>query len=165
MKIHIPSTPVTEVIPQIPVVKAPIKAVRTIKSGAPPPKSPLTSSNVPTKLRLHASPAPDTIVQTPATPRVETRKNVAFTAPPPPSVLKNKSKPSKLLKPTQTTKPSHVSKAQSGGMPLTDLRLCRNALKKLKANKSAFIFNQPVDPIRDHAPKYVLGEAARISSD
>ncbi|KAH0591210.1 hypothetical protein H2248_001303 [Termitomyces sp. 'cryptogamus'] len=156
VKIHIPSTPVIDVTPQIPAPKVPTKAVRTIKSGGPPPKSPLTSLNVPTKLRLHASPAPDPVPQTPATPRGETRKNVAFTAPPPLTVSKNKVKPSRPPKTTQTlyTKPTHLSKAQSGGMPVTDLRVCRNALKKLKANKSAFIFNQPVDPIRDHAPNY-----------
>ncbi|KAG5645341.1 hypothetical protein DXG03_006403 [Asterophora parasitica] len=156
VKIHIPSTPVTEVAP-IPFVKVPLKTARTIKSGGPPPKSPFTPFNVPTKLRLPAaSPLPDVRPQSPATPRVESSKrNVAFATPPPP-VPKTKVKPPKPSKhaPTTSTKPAHVPKAQSGGMSLNDIRACRNALKKLKANKHAFAFNQPVDPIRDHAPNY-----------
>ena len=48
-----------------------------------------------------------------------------------------------------------VPKAQSGGMSLNDLRACRAALKKLQTHKKAAVFLQPVDPIRDRAPKYV----------
>lgn len=40
-------------------------------------------------------------------------------------------------------------------MSLNDLRACRNALKKLKMNKHSALFLQAVDPIRDHAPKFV----------
>ncbi|KAG6911349.1 hypothetical protein DXG01_001020 [Tephrocybe rancida] len=156
VKIHIPSTPVTDVAPPFPPVKVPVKAVRTIKTGGPPTKSPITSLNPPTKLRLHASPMPDVLPHPPAISRVDnTKRSVAFTAPPP--IPKNKAKVSKPLKNAHGAhgaKPTHISKAQSGGMALTDLRVCRNALKKLKANKSAFVFNQPVDPIRDHAPNY-----------
>lgn len=36
-----------------------------------------------------------------------------------------------------------------------DLKASRNALKKIKSNKHAAAFLQPVDPIRDHAPKLV----------
>ncbi|GLB35736.1 putative peptidase family M1 domain [Lyophyllum shimeji] len=151
VKIHIPSTPVVDVAPQLPPVKVPVKAVRSIKSGGPPTKSPLASFNVPTKLRLPASPMLDAGPQTPATPRIETTKrNVAFTAPPP--VPKAKVKAAKAPKAVGTIKAA--PKAQSGGMTLNDLRASRNALKKLKANKHAFAFNQPVDPIRDHAPNY-----------
>lgn len=48
-----------------------------------------------------------------------------------------------------------VPKAQSGGMSLNDIRACRAALKKLQAHKKAALFMQPVDPVRDRAPKYV----------
>ncbi|KAG6846064.1 hypothetical protein H0H87_006428 [Tephrocybe sp. NHM501043] len=154
VKIHIPSTPVIDVAPQLSPVKVQVKAVKAIKSVNPPPKSPLTSFNPPTKLRLHASPIPDSLPP-PTTSRLEsTKRNVAFNASP--TLSKNKLKASKLPKPAhaQITKPAHVAKAQSSGMVITDLRACRNALKKLKAHKSAFVFNQPVDPIRDHAPNY-----------
>ena len=49
--------------------------------------------------------------------------------------------------------PKVVPKAQSSGMSLNDLRGCRNALKKLQTNKKAAVFLQPVDPVRDRAPK------------
>ncbi|KAF8079062.1 hypothetical protein FPV67DRAFT_1558205 [Lyophyllum atratum] len=117
VKIHIPSTPVTD-------------TARTLKSGGPHPR-----------LRLPASPMPQAGPQTPATPRIESsKKNVAFIAPPPP-IPKGK-------------QASHVPKAQSGGMTLNDLTASRNAWKKLTAHKHALAFKQPVDPIRDQAPKY-----------
>jgi transcription initiation factor TFIID subunit 2 len=48
-----------------------------------------------------------------------------------------------------------VVKAQTGGMSPYDLRACRNALKKLTTNPHAVVFLQPVDPVRDAAPKCV----------
>lgn len=72
---------------------------------------------------------------------------------PPPVPMKAKPKPK--AKPTGVVKPPHVPKAQTGGMSMNDLRACRNALKKLKLHKNAMIFMQPVDPVRDHAPKFV----------
>ncbi|KAG6851364.1 hypothetical protein H0H93_005762 [Arthromyces matolae] len=152
VKIHIPSTPVTDVTPPIPALKAPIKAVKAIKIGGPPPKSPLVSFNNPPMLRLPASPAPDATMPPPATPRVEPSKRGVAPGAAPPLAIKPKVKASKPLKSVQPIKSAHVSKAQSGGLPLTDLRVCRNALKKLQSNKAAAIFKQPVDPIRDHAP-------------
>jgi transcription initiation factor TFIID subunit 2 len=41
-------------------------------------------------------------------------------------------------------------------MSLNDLRACRNALKKMQTHKRAGLFLQPVGPVRDHAPKYVV---------
>ncbi|KAG5636972.1 hypothetical protein H0H81_006217 [Sphagnurus paluster] len=169
VKIHIPSTPATDIAPQVPPVKVALKTVaRTLKSGGPPPKSPITTFNTPTKLRLPAIPVPDAAPQTPTMPPVEIpKRNVAFTAAPPLPKAKVK-----LIKPSQKTassnniKPGHIPKAQSGGMSLNDLRACRNALKKLKANKHAYAFNQPVDPIRDHAPNYfdVIKDPMDLSS-
>jgi transcription initiation factor TFIID subunit 2 len=47
-----------------------------------------------------------------------------------------------------------VPKAQSGGMTSFDLKACRTALQKLKSSKHSNLFLQPVDPVRDRAPKY-----------
>jgi transcription initiation factor TFIID subunit 2 len=88
----------------------------------------------------------------PATPLESSKKAVVFAQPPPPTKGKPKGRPPKIA---NNIKPAHVPKAQSGGMSLNDLRGSRNALKKLKSHKHAAVFNQPVDPIRDHAPKYV----------
>jgi transcription initiation factor TFIID subunit 2 len=154
VKIHIPSTPVTEAPPS---ARPTVKAIRTVKSGGPPPKSPLVPSTVTTKLKLPGSPVPDLTPRTPtirAPAAVESsKKGVAFVQPALPPKGKSKGKP---LKVASNTKPVHVPKAQSGGMSLNDLRASRNALKKLKSHKHAGVFLQPVDPIRDHAPKYVL---------
>ena len=49
--------------------------------------------------------------------------------------------------------PKAIPKAQSGGMSHNDLTACRNALKKIQTNKKAAVFLQPVDPVRDKAPK------------
>lgn len=147
VKIHIPSTPVIETAPPLPLPKAPIRVSKVIKSGGPP------AINPPTKLRLPASsPHPDAIPSKPLPTPVgdAPKKAVAFAKPElPRKPLKSKEKPSKDM-----PKSAHVPKAQSGGMPLNDLRASRNALKKLKVNKHAPIFLQPVDPIRDHAPNY-----------
>lgn len=148
VKIHIPSTPVIEAAPQTPAMKAPPKIPRVIKSSGPPNKSPLITFNLPTKLKL---PLPDTVPpKVSPTPLVENvKKAVVFATPEVPSkAVKSKGRPAK-----PSIKPAHVPKAQSGGMHLNDLRASRNALKKLKVNKHAALFIQPVDPIRDHAPK------------
>ncbi|KAF9486524.1 TATA-binding protein associated factor Taf2 [Pholiota conissans] len=155
VKIHIPHTPVTESAPPLPAVKLPPKVPRVIKTGGPPHKGSLVPINaVATKLKLPGSPHIDVIPPKllPA-PVADTRKKeVVFAKPELPSkVSKMKSKP---VSSKVTERPTHVPKAQSGGMPLNDLRACRNALKKLKTNKRALIFLQPVDPIRDHAPNY-----------
>jgi len=103
------------------------------------------------KLKLPASPHPDAIPSRPLpTPVADApKKAVAFAKPELP--LKPSKHKENSLK--DMPKSAHVPKAQSGGMPLNDLRASRNALKKLKINKRAPIFLQPVDPIRDHAPR------------
>ena len=151
VKIHIPSTPVTEVPPQS--AKPPAKVARSLKSGGPLPKTPYTPFNIPTKLRLPGSPMLDS-PRTPASPLELSKKAVVFVQPAPPAKGKTKGRPPKTTNHT-VTRLAHVPKAQSGGMSLNDLRASRNALKKIKSHKHAAIFNQPVDPIRDHAPKYV----------
>jgi transcription initiation factor TFIID subunit 2 len=107
--------------------------------------------NPSTKLKLPASPHPDAVPsKPPSTPVTEAlKKTVVFAKPDLPlKVSKFKGNPLK-----DASKSAHVPKAQSGGMSLNDLRASRNALKKLKTNKHSVIFLQPVDPIRDHAPK------------
>ena len=82
------------------------------------------------------------------------KKEVAFAKPQLPSKVSNSHSKSKTKQTSKITeRPAHVPKAQSGGMSLNDLKASRSALKKLKTNKRALIFLQPVDPIRDHAPK------------
>lgn len=156
VKIHIPSTPVIEAPPPLPAVKVPPKAPRVLKTtGGPPIKSPLVSLNPPTKLKLPASPHPDAIPAKlpPIIPEVR-KKEVAFAKPQLPSKVSNSHSKSKTKQTSKITeRPAHVPKAQSGGMSLNDLKASRSALKKLKTNKRALIFLQPVDPIRDHAPK------------
>ena len=153
VKIHIPSTPVVEAPPQLPAVKVPAKAPRVVKSGGPPSKSPLISLNAPTKLKLPASPHPDGLPpKVLPTPVAEAPKKAVIFATPEVPIKVSKPKPPRPSKPA--SKPAQLPKAQSGGMSLNDLKACRSALKKLKANKHAAVFLQPVDPIRDHAPKY-----------
>lgn len=163
VKIHIPSTPITDTAPQIPPVKVPVKQTRMIKSGGPPSRHPSIQLNVSgAKAKLPGSPLPAPTELPASSPVV--KKAVVFARPappvPPPGAASAKSKtrpPVKLFsKPTSKppTKPTQVPKAQSAGMSINDLRACRNALKKLQSNKHALLFNQPVDPIRDSAPRY-----------
>lgn len=166
MKIHIPSTPIIESAPPpLPTVKVTVShKPRIIKPGlAGVAKSPLIPSQPPApKLKLPAHPHHD-VAASPKVPSSSTeqpKKAVVFVKPELPAKVKHKSKaahPPPLVPQKVSEKPheksAHVPKAQSGGMPLNDLRACRNMLKKLKANKHAVIFLQPVDPIRDHAPK------------
>jgi transcription initiation factor TFIID subunit 2 len=51
-----------------------------------------------------------------------------------------------------------VPKAQSGGMSSFDLKACRTALQKVKSSKHSNLFLQPVDPVRDRAPKYASAQ-------
>jgi transcription initiation factor TFIID subunit 2 len=140
---------VTDISPQLPAVRAPPKLPRVIKSGGPPIKSPLITFNLPTKLKLPLSDIVPPKVASPGPLTEIGKKAVVFATPEVPlKAIKPKGRPAK-----PSTKAAHVPKAQSGGMHLNDLRASRNALKKLKANKHAALFIQPVDPIRDHAPK------------
>ncbi|PFH52313.1 hypothetical protein AMATHDRAFT_140606 [Amanita thiersii Skay4041] len=148
VKIHIP----VQEVPQLQAVKLPTKPPRTIKSSGPPSKSPLVPFTPSTKLKLPTSPALDAGAKTPIVPSPDVSRRTITV----PSVAVSLSKNPKLKgrPPLPESKPVHALKAQAGGMSLNDLRACRNALKKLKSNKHAFLFNQPVDPIRDHAPNY-----------
>jgi transcription initiation factor TFIID subunit 2 len=82
------------------------------------------------------------------TPLPDGKKSVTFTVPAPPPKIK---KP--VVKKPTVKKPSLVPKAQSGGMSVQDLRACQKLLLKIKPDKHAVVFLQPVDPIRDHAPE------------
>lgn len=157
VKIHIPSTPITDVPPVFPVVRVqPPKLARVVKYGGPPTKKPSLMLNPSTKLKLPASPAPDVVppktVPTPVT--VAAKRAVNFATPNVPTKVKVP-KTSKPLATKNGAKSALTPKPQSGGMSLNDLRASRNALKKLQSNKHCRIFLQPVDPIRDHAPKFV----------
>lgn len=141
--IHLPPTPVQEVAPPLPAVKVPLKAHRPPKLSGPPARSPLTPYVQP-KVKLSRVGSVDVNVKTPAT--EQTTPRVAFTEP---KATKPKARAPKGDRGT------HVPKAQSSGMSINDLRACRNALKKMQTHKHATLFLQPVDPVRDHAPKYV----------
>lgn len=144
--IHLPPTPVQETAPVLPVVKAHPKTQKPAKISGPPGRSPLVPF-APPKLKLgpRIGSVADPEMRTPAAEPTAPRISIATPKPP-------KTK----LKPQKTEKTGHVHKAQSGGMSLNDLRACRNALKKVKMFKHAALFLQPVDPVRDHAPKLVF---------
>ncbi|KAF8899169.1 hypothetical protein BD779DRAFT_64933 [Infundibulicybe gibba] len=147
VKIHLPSTPVSETAPQPPAVKVLAKVARAIKSTGPPSKSPLVLHNAPTKLKLPPPPQPEIPrIPPPAQFRTEAKRGPNPVHSSTPHQTKVKGRPPK--------KPAHLPKAYSGGMSPNDLRASRNALMKLQANKHAALFKQPVDPIRDHAPNY-----------
>lgn len=163
VKIHIPSTPITEAAPPTPSVKVPAKPPRTIKSGGPPSRHSSIQLNVSAaKVKLPGSPRiPSLTTESPA-PSPVNKKVVAFAPPAPLPASSSKSKAKPSTKPPSSkpaskpdVKPAAVPRAQTAGMNLPDLKACRNALKKLQANKHALLFNQPVDPIRDNAPRYV----------
>ncbi|KIJ22155.1 hypothetical protein PAXINDRAFT_6271 [Paxillus involutus ATCC 200175] len=150
--IHLPPTPVGEQAPQLPLVKAAAKVARPLKSGGPPPRSPLVAAApAPPKLKLMPSSSQVRASAQPAATPVAAR---AGSMPPPPLPTKAKPKPKGRPPNANGVKPPHVPKAQSGGMSMNDIRACRNALKKLKLHKNATLFMQPVDPVRDHAPNY-----------
>jgi transcription initiation factor TFIID subunit 2 len=147
LSIHLPpSTPVTETAPPLPLVKIPVppKPSRSIKSGGP--RNTPVSTPVTPKIRLvsaaHAEAAGTSspVTGQPAlTKQGSSSKTPAVTK----FKLKAKNKDAKA-----------VPKAQSGGMASFDLKACRTALQKLKSSKHSNLFMQPVDPVRDRAPKY-----------
>lgn len=152
--IHLPPTPVTEIPPSLPVVKVLPKVSRPLKSGGPPARAPTVTSPVP-KLKITPggtqARGSSSSTTAPAIPTPPVQRTGSMAPPPVPAKAKNKPKP----KPMNGVRPPHIPKAQSAGMSLNDLRASRNALKKLKIHKSALLFMQPVDPVRDHAPKFV----------
>ncbi|KAF5392476.1 hypothetical protein D9757_002262 [Collybiopsis confluens] len=157
VRIHIPSTPVSETAPPLPAAKIPIKPLKSV------PKTPSSAKNaisiIPPKLKLPAhlgvlTDNPRLVLQSrPGTPK-------AIAIPVPPFVENGNTKISNLGsakrkgRPPKSTKAGHTPKAQSAGMSVTDYRASRAALKKLTANKHAKWFLQAVDPVRDHAPDY-----------
>lgn len=149
--IHLPPTPVTETAPPLPPLKVPLKTQKSLSLKPGTPKTPSTPISVPPKLKLPINGARADATHTPrsgtprsGTPLAETRKP-SFPVPKLPKRIAEK--------PVGKVQPKHVPKAQSGGMSVYDLRACQNALKKLQTHKRAVIFLQPVDPVRDRAPK------------
>lgn len=164
VKIHIPSTPIAEAPPVFPVVRVQAsKPTRVVKYIAPPTKKPSLTLNPPTKLKFPVSPSPDVVLPK-IIPTPIAKKAVNFATPNAPTKVKVPKAP----KPSVTkngVRPASVPKPQSGGMSLHDLRASRNALKKLQSNKHCRIFLQPVDPIRDHAPKYISHSVPELRTD
>jgi len=137
--IQLPPTPVTE-NPPSPVVRIQPVAQRILKTGpAPNPTSATPSS---TKIKL----VPSGLHREPKTPVVPHRRG-SFAIPAP-----KRQKPEK-----EKEKKKPLPKPQSSGMSVYDLGACRNALKKLQTHKRARLFLQPVDPVRDRAPEWVMG--------
>jgi transcription initiation factor TFIID subunit 2 len=143
--IHLPPTPVTEVPPPLPVVK--LKARPSVKiDNTPVTHSPLTPFATAPKLKLlpggSVTPGPSS-----TTPTVKRIGSSAIAVPKAPKQVP--------VPPRSDHKPpsKHVPRARSGGMELSDLHACRNMLRKLQTNKHATLFLQPVDPIRDRAPR------------
>ena len=146
--IHLPPTPVVEAAPPLPPLKVPLKPQKSLSLKPGTPKTPTTPISIPPKLKLPLNGARADGAHTPraGTPHTEMRK-ASFPIPKPPKRIAEK--------PVSKTQPKHVPKAQSGGMSVYDLRACQSALKKLQTHKRAIIFLQPVDPVRDRAPKSV----------
>ena len=151
--IHLPPTPAVETPPQLPPVKV-TKPQRSLSIRAPvaPAKSPLTPFTVPPKLKLPLNGTRDSGARAPAsaTPLGENRRGSnAFPVPPvPPRKASTKQQPKAQAKAQPKQQPS--------GMARDELIACQNALRKLKTHKNAPIFLQPVDPVRDGAPKCVV---------
>jgi transcription initiation factor TFIID subunit 2 len=165
VKIHIPSTPVIEAVPPInPPIKAKVPQRITVKTEVAPAPSKLRNSSISTKLKLPGTPAVSSpripSISVPPVAEAPVKKGVSFAQPSPPPAISHVSKKDKARSskpvPASPTKPIAVPRAQSGGLTFQDLKGCQNALKKLQANKHALFFLHPVDPVRDHAPKYVI---------
>ena len=139
-----------EQVPQLPPVRVSAKVQRPIKTGGPPQRAhAVSAAPAPPKLKIMPSAARA------STPSATTPTAIARSGAMAPPPVPTKAKPKPKAKPAGVVKPPHVPKAQTGGMSTNDLRACRNALKKLKLQKNAMLFMQPVDPVRDHAPKFV----------
>ncbi|KAL4251521.1 Transcription initiation factor TFIID subunit 2 [Abortiporus biennis] len=148
--IHLPPTPVVETPPALPKVS--LKTHKALKSATPSIKSPLTPFTIPPKLKLPPSaPNADALMRTPSTASTPTvdRKAPTFTVPKPPKKVTDKVP--LIAKPPA---PKKVPQARTSGMSQSDLSACRTAVKKMQTNKSAAVFLQPVDPVRDRAPNY-----------
>lgn len=157
--IHLPPTPVSEMPPTLPAPIAPTvrivpKTKTSLKLGnrkgsivtQAPALPPPTKLRVPTPQVVAPVSAPASVPPVAVVPNGKRMGTVATPKPIQASNLKKKDKP--------------VIKAQSSGMSANDLKACRSALKKLMDYKHSLLFRQPVDPVRDKAPKYVHGLVA-----
>jgi transcription initiation factor TFIID subunit 2 len=147
LSIHLPPpTPVTEIPPPLPLVKIPVppKPSRAIKSGGP--RNTPVSTPVTPKIRLLPTAQVEAVnIASLSTPAVGQPKQGSAPKTPAGTKIKVKAK---------NKDAKAVPKAQSGGMASFDLKACRTALQKLKSSKHSNLFLQPVDPVRDRAPKY-----------
>ncbi|KAJ4485637.1 hypothetical protein J3R30DRAFT_3440949 [Lentinula aciculospora] len=166
VRIHIPSTPISETAPSLPTTKIPLKPIK------PTAKTPMTKIplplNIHSKLKLPAhaatiAPSEGSRIVVPSRTGISKPATIALSAPEnasPKIALTGSAGSTSAPKgkpkgrPPKSTKPGHTPKAQSAGMSTVDYRASRAALKKLNTNKHAKLFLQPVDPIRDHAPDY-----------
>ena len=150
LSIHLPPpTPVTEIAPPLPAVKIPVPPKpRTIKPGGS--RNTPVSTPVTPKIRLvpsaHLEAVNVSSLSTSVARQTTSMKQGSTSKTPASTKIKVKAK-------NKETKA--VPKAQSGGMTSFDLKACRTALQKLKSSKHSNLFLQPVDPVRDRAPKYV----------
>jgi len=150
LSIHLPpSTPVTEVPPPLPLVKIPVppKPSRAIKSGGP--RNTPVSTPVTPKIRLVPSSSMELANMASLSTPLAGQSTVAKQGP----ALKTPAG-TKIKVKAKNKEAKGVLKAQSGGMASFDLKACRTALQKLKSSKHSNLFLQPVDPVRDRAPKY-----------
>lgn len=165
VKIHIPSTPITDIAPPIPPVKVPVKPTRTLKSGGSSSRHPTVQLNISAaRAGILGSPQSTPAELPMSSPVIKKGVLLAPPVPPVPPTATSSSKPKMKLNARllsnrandkSSAKPTQTLKAQSAGMTINDLRACRNALRKLQSNRHALLFKQPVDPIRDSAPRYV----------
>lgn len=125
--------------------------------------------SVPTKVGAPAATVPSGKIRLPALPVVEaapspspSQRSTGVRPPPPPPPSQPKAEPIKKEvafapkakpKASPVKKPKPLHPAQANGMSMDDYKGSKSALKKLLANKHARIFAQPVDPVRDNAPK------------
>lgn len=179
VRIHIP---VHE--PVAPKVVLPKAAVR-IKPSLPPVKIPPAVTNTgPPKLKIaplgsrvqRPTPTPTPAPAPAPTPRIPasaTTPRIPASARPTPSPLPSPPA-TKVKHPIVTTTivttrapkgrppkagPASTSRAATGKMSTPDQTLCKNLVTKLQNQKHSKWFRNPVDPVRDQAPKsvYTLG--------
>jgi transcription initiation factor TFIID subunit 2 len=148
--IHLPPTPVTEVPPPLPPVKVALKPPRpllkTDVTSTRSPSSPFVGTPKlklpPTALQASAS------VNGPSTPVHDGRK-------PGGAIKVKKEQDRQEQRPARpdkqpTTKPLKV---RTSGMTANEVKGCRKVLQQLRGNTHAQLFLQPVDPVRDKAPR------------
>lgn len=157
--IHLPpQTPVNEAPPSLPSVKLTHKPGRPIKSGGADVQSPLVPTATP-KVRLLSGTAntdasfhkmSSTSVSTSATP-LNIKKSVVIQPPLANDTLVHA--PKARGRPPKPKEQKAIPKSQSSGMSLTDVKACDTALQRLMKSKHKKLFQSPVDPVRDRAPK------------